>query len=166
MTLLFNGSNAGSIPAEAFHSFWSLIWQARGKLSAIRTSKNRARMNFHGGMEYATDSKSALSGFESQWEYCRVRLRNNNSATISNAYECNKSSYFLFFDSSAAIWTFSSVGKSNRLITGRPGVRVPEGPLLFQIDAGYSLLFNMLCSYREASTGVMTWNVKTAPHPG
>lgn len=71
-----------------------------------------------------------------------------------------------FFDSSAAIWTFSSVGKSNRLITGRPGVRVPEGPLLFRIDTGYSVLFNMLCSYREASTGVMTWNVKTAPHPG
>ena len=27
------------------------------------------------------------------------------------------------------IWTFSSVGQSNRLITGRSWVRVPEGPL-------------------------------------
>ena len=27
------------------------------------------------------------------------------------------------------IWTFSSVGESNRLITGRSWVRVPEGPL-------------------------------------
>ena len=59
-----------------------------------------------------------------------------------------------------------NVIKVHTSFSGRPGVRVPEGPLLFQIDAGYSLLFNMLCSYREASTGVMTWNVKTAPHPG
>ena len=27
------------------------------------------------------------------------------------------------------MWTFSSVGESNRLITGRSWVRVPEGPL-------------------------------------
>ena len=30
-------------------------------------------------------------------------------------------------------WTFSSVGESNRLITGRSWVRVPEGPLKFTI---------------------------------
>ena len=29
------------------------------------------------------------------------------------------------------IWIFSSVGQSNRLITGRSGVRVPEGPPFF-----------------------------------
>ena len=29
------------------------------------------------------------------------------------------------------IWTFSSVGQSNRLITDRSWVRVPEGPFIF-----------------------------------
>ena len=36
-------------------------------------------------------------------------------------------------------WAFSSAGQSNRLITGRSGVRIPEGPPFFRQSAkGYS----------------------------
>ena len=37
-------------------------------------------------------------------------------------------------------WTFSSVGESNRLITGRSRVRVPEGPLADRKESGRSYL--------------------------
>ena len=30
------------------------------------------------------------------------------------------------------VWTISSVGQSNRLITGGSGVRVPDGPFIFR----------------------------------
>ena len=33
-----------------------------------------------------------------------------------------------YIKTSLSIWAFSSVGYSNRLITGRSRVRVPEGP--------------------------------------
>ena len=42
--------------------------------------------------------------------------------------QVNGSSPFIGFWSVRALRTFSSVGESNRLITGRSRVRVPEGP--------------------------------------
>ena len=45
------------------------------------------------------------------------------------------------------IWIFSSVGQSNRLITGRSGVRVPEGPPFL----GVQLSWESTCLARKGS---------------
>ena len=42
--------------------------------------------------------------------------------------------YSILFKQVRKAWAFSSVGQSNRLITGRSGVRVPEGPPLNLIN--------------------------------
>ena len=43
------------------------------------------------------------------------------------------------------IWTFSSVGQSNRLITDRSWVRVPEGPFSYKVfECRYDSIFYML----------------------
>ena len=45
--------------------------------------------------------------------------------------QVNGSSPFIGFIDPKGLRTFSSVGESNRLITGRSWVRVPEGPFNF-----------------------------------
>ena len=45
--------------------------------------------------------------------------------------QVNGSSPFIGFIDPKGLRTFSSVGESNRLITGRSRVRVPEGPFSF-----------------------------------
>ena len=42
------------------------------------------------------------------------------------------------------VWTFSSVGESNRLITGRSWVRVPEGPFVYILDFEVMILASWL----------------------